>query len=60
MKRKIFTGVVSVSLVIMLICVGLVTEILYDYMGQKLDDELVSEATCCTIARLTPTRWKIT
>ena len=44
MKKKIFTGVVSVSLVIMLICVGLVTEILYDYMGQKLDDELVSEA----------------
>ncbi len=44
MKKKIFTGVVSVSLVIMLICVGLVTEILYDYMGEKLDDELVSEA----------------
>ena len=33
MTRKIFIGVVSVSLIIMLICAGLVTGILYDYMG---------------------------
>lgn len=44
MTRKIFIGVVSVSLIIMLICAGLVTGILYDYMGEKLDDQLASEA----------------
>ena len=44
MTKKIFTGVVSVSLIIMLICAGLVTNILYDYMGDKLDDQLAGEA----------------
>ena len=44
MTRKIFIGVVSVSLIIMLICAGLVTGILYDYMGEKLDDQLAGEA----------------
>ena len=44
MTRKIFIGVVSVSLIIMLICAGLVTGILYDYMGEQLDGQLASEA----------------
>ena len=44
MTRKIFIGVVSVSLIIMLVCAGLVTGILYDYMGEKLDDQLAGEA----------------
>lgn len=44
MTKKIFTGVISVSLIIMLVCVGLVMGIMYDYMGQKLDDQLKAEA----------------
>lgn len=44
MTKKIFTGVISVSLIIMLVCVGLVMGIMYDYMGQKLDDQLAAEA----------------
>ena len=44
MTRKIFIGVVSVSLIIMLICAGLVTGILYDYRGEQLDGQLASEA----------------
>lgn len=44
MSKKIFFGVVSVSLVIMLICAVLVMGILYDYMGQKLDEQLTDEA----------------
>lgn len=44
MSKKIFFGVVSVSLVIMLICAGLLMGILYDYMGQKLDEQLAEEA----------------
>ena len=44
MTRKIFIGVVSVSLIIMLICAGLVTGILYDYMGEQLDGQLAGEA----------------
>lgn len=44
MSKKIFFGVVSVSLVIMLICAGLLMGILYDYMGQKLDEQLADEA----------------
>lgn len=44
MTRKIFFGVVSVSLVIMLICAGLLMGIHYDYLGQKLDEQLADEA----------------
>ena len=35
MTKKILTGVIGVSLIIMLVCVGLVMGIMYDYMGQK-------------------------
>lgn len=44
MSKKIFIGVVSVSLVTMLICAGLLMGILYDYMGVKLDEQLAEEA----------------
>lgn len=44
MSKKIFIGVVSVSLVTMLICAGLLLGILYDYMGVKLDEQLADEA----------------
>ena len=44
MTRKILTGVISVSLIIMLVCVGLVMGIMYDYMGEKIDEQLKNEA----------------
>ncbi len=44
MTKKILTGVISVSLIIMLLCVGLVMGVMYDYMGKKIDNQLKSEA----------------
>ena len=44
MTKKILTGVIGVSLIIMLVCVGLVMGIMYDYMGQKIDEQKASEA----------------
>lgn len=44
MRKKIFAGIAGVSLIIMIICTCLVTGILYDYMGVKLDGELADEA----------------
>ena len=47
MTKKIFTGVISVSLIIMLVCVGLVMGIMDDYMGQKLDDQTEGRGRSC-------------
>ena len=44
MTKKILTGVIGVSLVIMLVCLGLVMGIMYDYMGQKIDEQMADEA----------------
>jgi len=44
MTKKILTGVISVSLIIMLVCVGLVMGIMYDYMGEKINEQLKNEA----------------
>ena len=44
MTKKILTGVIGVSLVIMLVCVGLVMGIMYDYMGQKIDEQMADKA----------------
>ncbi|MBQ4650660.1 MAG: PAS domain-containing protein [Firmicutes bacterium] len=44
MTKKILTGVITVSLIIMLVCVGLVMGIMYDYMGEKIDEQLKNEA----------------
>lgn len=44
MTRKILTSVICVSLIIMLVCVGLVMGIMYDYMGEKIDAQLDDEA----------------
>lgn len=44
MTKKILTSVIGVSLIIMLVCVGLVMGIMYDYMGEKIDAQLDDEA----------------
>ena len=44
MTKKILTGVITVSLIIMLVCVGLVMGIMYDYMGEKIDEQLRNQA----------------
>ena len=44
MTKKILAGVIGVSLIIMLVCVGLVMGIMYDYMGEKIDEQMASEA----------------
>ncbi|MGN0735690.1 MAG: ATP-binding protein [Anaerovoracaceae bacterium] len=53
MTKKILAGVIGVSLVIMLVCVGLVMGIMYDYMGQKIDEQMASEAILTEEAWLT-------
>ena len=45
MRKKIFTGIAVVAIAIMLVSTGLVTEIIYDYMGDKIDEQLADEAT---------------
>lgn len=44
MTKRIFTGIILVSLVTMLACTGLVMGVMYDYLGEKIDDELRDEA----------------
>ena len=44
MNKKILAAIVSVSLVMMIICAGLVMAIIYDYLGEKIDDELSDQA----------------
>lgn len=50
MTKRIFTGIILVSLVTMLACTGLVMGVMYDYLGQKIDDELRDEAKMVEIA----------
>ena len=45
MRKKIFTGIAVVAIAIMLVSTGLVTEIIYDYMGDKIDEQLADEAS---------------
>jgi len=44
MTKRIFTGIILVSLVTILVCTGLVMGVMYDYLGEKIDDELKDEA----------------
>ena len=53
MTKKILAGVIGVSLVIMLVCAGLVMGIMYDYMGQKIDEQMADEAVLAEEAWLT-------
>lgn len=53
MTKKILAGVIGVSLVIMLVCVGLVMGIMYDYMGEKIDEQMAGEAILAEEAWLT-------
>jgi len=42
--KKIFTGVFSVALIIMVACMSMVYGVLYDYLGQQIDNELKNQA----------------
>ena len=44
MTKKILTGILVVSLVIMLACTALVVGLMYDYLGTSIDRELKNEA----------------
>ncbi|MGN0712240.1 MAG: ATP-binding protein [Anaerovoracaceae bacterium] len=44
MTKKIFTGIIVVSLIIMLCCTGLIMGVMYDYLGTQIDKELENEA----------------
>ena len=44
MTKKIFTGIIAVSLIIMLCCTGLIMGVMYDYLGTQIDKELENEA----------------
>ena len=44
MTKKILTGIIVVSLVIMLACTALVMGVMYDYLGTSIDKELQNEA----------------
>ena len=44
MTKKIFTGIILVSLIIMLCCTGLIMGVMYDYLGTQIDKELENEA----------------
>lgn len=50
MTKRIFTGIILVSLVTMLACTGLIMGVMYGYMGDKIDDELRDEAKMVSIA----------
>ena len=50
MTKRIFTGIILVSLVTMLACTGLVMGVMYDYLGEKIDDELRDEAKMVEVA----------
>lgn len=44
MTKRIFAGIILVSLATMLACIGLVMGVMYDYLGDKVDDEMRDEA----------------
>ena len=44
MTRRIFIGIILVSLISMLVGTGLVMGVVYDYLGEKIDNELHDEA----------------
>jgi len=44
MTKRIFIGIVLVALVSMLAGTGLVMGVVYDYLGEKIDDELYDQA----------------
>ena len=44
MTKRIFTGIILVSLISMLVGTGLIMGVMYDYLGEKIDDELYDEA----------------
>ena len=44
MTKKIFSGIIVVSLIIMLCCTGLIMGVMYDYLGTQIDKELENEA----------------
>ncbi len=44
MTKRIFAGIILVSLATMLACIGLVMGVMYNYLGDKVDDEMRDEA----------------
>jgi len=44
MTKRIFTGIILVALISMLVGTGLVMGVVYDYLGEKIDNELHDEA----------------
>ncbi len=44
MTKRIFVGIILVSFITVLACTGLVMGVMYDYLGEKIDDELKDEA----------------
>lgn len=50
MTKKIFTGIILVSLIIMLCCTGLIMGVMYDYLGTQIDKELENEANLAAVS----------
>lgn len=48
MTKRIFTGIIVVSMVIMLACAGLIMGVMYDYLGKQVDKELKNQAMLVT------------
>ncbi|MBQ8562340.1 MAG: histidine kinase, partial [Firmicutes bacterium] len=44
MTKKIFTGIITVALVIMICCAGLIMGVMYDYLGTQIYLDLENEA----------------
>lgn len=44
MRKKILFAIITVSLLMMIVCAGLVMGIVYDYLGKKIDTELSDQA----------------
>ena len=44
MARKILVGIVSVALTIMVLCMGMIMSVVYDYLGTQIDYALVNQA----------------
>ena len=44
MTKRIFAGIISVSLLTMIACIVLLMGVMYDYMGEKIDEEMKNEA----------------
>lgn len=53
MTKRIFTGIIVVSLVVMLCCAGLIMGLMYDYLGTQIDKELKNEANLTASAMMT-------